>query len=132
MMRGSRQVSWAPRVVLRLVCLPAAATAVSASVFLPVSAPVHLSVLPTILLPIHPPVLAAILPPIILSVFPAVVLSILLPVCPPIFLPDISLGQSGVWSQDSGYRHGRENGETHQNAGFHNDCWLHKKSSVRA
>ena len=113
-------------------CLPAAATTIGAAVFPTILLAIHLTILLAILLPVHLtvllPVFASIFPTIILPVFPAV----LLPIRAPIFLANIGLcrGEAGV--QDPGHRQSREDGETHQNTGFHNGGWLHKKSSVRA
>lgn len=121
-------------------CLPAAATTIGAAVFPTILLAIHLTILLAILLPVHLtvllPVFASIFPTIILPVFPAVLLPVLLPILlpirAPIFLANIGLcrGEAGV--QDPGHRQSREDGETHQNAGFHNGGWLHKKSSVRA
>ena len=117
-------------------CLPAAATTIGAAVFPTILLAIHLTILLAILLPVHLtvllPVFASIFPTIILPVFPAILLPILLPIRAPIFLANIGLcrGEAGV--QDPGHRQSREDGETHQNAGFHNGGWLHKKSSVRA
>jgi hypothetical protein len=97
---------------------------------------IHLSVLLAILLPVHLTVLLPIFPPVILPVFPTIFPAVLLPICtavfPPIFLPDVGLRRSDARGQDSGRRHGREDGETHQNAGFYKRCWFHHKSSMRA
>jgi hypothetical protein len=116
--------------------LSAAAATIGAAVFPTILLPIHLTILLAILLPVHLtvllPVFASIFPTIILPVFPAVLLPILLPIRAPIFLANIGLCRGEVGVQDPGHRQSREDGETHQNAGFHNGGWLHKKSSVRA